>query len=378
MAQRRDDNGAPAIERPARLLPSDIAPSHAGAIRVGPNAAARSRLVQTRLGVAGRLPDVSAGAFAVGPHPAGESTGVVGFREIELSIADRDPALLDARVFFPAQPIVQVVDGRIARTGGGINGTPATASGGWPVVVLVHGLAPSYIAAILGRRAQADADALCRGVEIDDDGFIHLVRRWESTQRALARAGYVSLAIDMSWRDEAKVAHPAHVRAGVEAFFADPEWAAVVNPQRLGLVGHSTGSAEVNRYATELGAAAVAVLGPVDIALGDRPNLVIGDEEDTNRRTLEVFRSSARRTNQHMVLLYYYSHYAFFDGICEHLFTEDAVFQRSTSRLALLAFFDKYVRGMEVPEDLGIHVDPPGQQGVRLVCPGGQGCEAAG
>lgn len=188
--------------------------------------------------------------------------------------------------------------------------------------------------------------------------------------------GFVSVSIDMSWRDRAHDANPTHVLRGVEAFLADPAWTGVLNRARIGLVGHSAGASEVNSVADQLAATAVAVLGPrEEVDLGDRPNLVIGDDEDDiNGDSTLVFRSSPRRTNQHLLFFYNYAHYAFFEDLCGGIPRVSAAVQRGTSFLALERFFDKYLRDGDVADDLGIAVDPPGEPGVRFVCPGGEGC----
>lgn len=379
MARRHEDPPIedPGVEpRPQRQPRDRAAPSRVGSIRVGPGGSRPAELRQTRITTAPGLPATSARRFAIGPDVDGAASGLVGWQTVEdlpLDLPDGHREIA-AIVSYPARRNVDAF-GRVLE-----GFSPAVTLGGWPVVVLVHGIAPSKL-------GLDDRDAPC-GERLVEGQPIGLYARWHSTQRDLARAGYVSIAPDMSWRDPPFVTDTA--RGSPEAVEAVRQWvltaersvaAPVCDSTRVGFVGHSLGAHEVDQVAVEQGAQATAVLAPVpnidefgQEVMGHllyplpANNLVVGSRSDAvNGSPVSVYRRAD--SPRHMLLIEHASHYAFLDGLCGSGMTdrrtpEDAGVQRSLARRALLAFLDRYLRGLPIPDDLGLGADEPGVDSI--------------
>lgn len=145
MAHPRDDHGAPQLPRPpARGRSSVVAPSRSRAVVVGPGAQP-DELLQSRLAVAGGLQRSTARRFVVVDRSGGAGTGVIGCRDIQPPLPrEMSASVLDAPVAYPAVPRLERIDGRRVIRAGGEGGSAAATVGGRAVVVLVHGIAPSY------------------------------------------------------------------------------------------------------------------------------------------------------------------------------------------------------------------------------------------
>lgn len=342
--------------RERQVPPREVtAPSRAGSVRVGPGGL--PELLQTRIAAAPGLRSVSARKFAVGPYRESETTGTAGWQQIPLRIGDRD---VEARVHYPASVVVDQF-GRVVR-GEGENAQPDRTFGGWPFLVLMHGYTPEEMSdspEAIGPRHTSE-ETLCGGV-LGQDG-LELYKRWHSTQRFLASAGYVSVAPNLS---------PERTSAGgvTEAFLTQSGLATLVNLDEVGLVGHSVGASSVHLYPGDSDvppSGAVAVLGPAGVSGLRSPSLTITAPYDINDQggLLAVYREAAEP--KHLVYFTYdfvggYSHYSFFDGLCydgSYGTADAAPRQRLVTRTALLAFFDHYLRGRPLPTDLGI--DEPG------------------
>jgi hypothetical protein len=332
----------------------------AGGIRVGPNAAQAGTQRQIAFSVAPDLPVFAARRFAVGPHADSEATGRAGWRLIGADEGLGNPAV----VYYPAAVFI---DGFGRVHGGGERSEPAAAFGGWPVIVLIHGQTPEETGEEHGIPLSTSEASLCRGERLARDAPealreppLKLFNRWHQLQAYLARAGYVSLSPDVPI-DQTSVVDVT------QAFLDHSEWGALVDPGRLGLVGHSLGADAVNDAAAQLRPLGVAVLGPVGssreaptpggVSNLYGPSATIGSDEDFNGGTQAVFLAS--RGPRHLVkfTLLGYSHYSYFDGLCHDYqggTNGAAGRQRAVTRLALRRFFDRYLLGRAVPDDLGL------------------------
>jgi len=230
--------------------------------------------------------------------------------------------------------------------------------GGWPLIVLLHGWTPEetreHASAPIGNAGDSER-TLCRG-DLDPAG-LQLYERWDSAQRYLARAGYVSVAPNLS---------PVRLEARdvIEAFLEQSDKAANVDAGRVGLIGHSRGAHDVDDYPGGRGRVARVVIGPAAGTGGvtqlEGPNLTITSPHDFNHGGEDVYAQA--QAPRHLVLFTAlwtgYSHYSYFDGLCHdgtgEGSTEAAPLQRSVTRRAIGAFFDHYLRDEPLRDDLGM------------------------
>lgn len=358
MARPRDDHLGPPFEElpPPGLLDVPGAGGRAGSIRLGPDYAP-GPIRQTRISLAPGLRAITGQKVVLGPQDPTRATGFVGWEEVLLDLPGRQ---IRARVCYPAQGpdrFGQVIEGE---------GAPlARAFGGWPVVALVHGYSPTSI-------WFDDEEALCPGVELGESGAIDLFARWTTIQRGLARVGYVSIAPDMSFRDPRQGGSGSPVENVVGWLLATEPWGSLVDAGRLGLAGHSVGALEAARAARTLDAKALALVAPVPDDFEpshfedlDSATLTIGSTDDTNGDSSAVYADAT--APRHLVLLGWYSHFAYFDGVCSRSLPDDARIQRARTLRALRRFFDRYLLGTG-RADLGLRPDPPGTPGIERVC----------
>jgi len=253
----------------------------------------------------------------------------------------------DAMVFYPA-------DG----AGGELAELARPPPGGWPVIVLVHGLRPFEMPGALGPGVVADEEALCEG-ELGNG--IDLFKRWRSTQEMFARAGYVSIA-------PALTSEPEPVSDAARWLVGDPDsrWEAPsTNPALVGIVGHSLGASSATNL-RGFDVQATAVLAPAaELDSVPSPSLTIGSERDLNRPD-DAFFDGVRSRPKHLVLFTPHAHFAYLDGLCslppkfvgplgfpDEANPAQAAVQRTVTQQALLRFFDFYLLGSG-SEDLGI------------------------
>lgn len=347
---------------PIERLPG---PARIERLVVGPERHGRRRAERFDLesDVAAGVVATFASSFSVRPrYDVAGGTGGAGWQEVKIPFAHGDESSMNALVYYPARR------NRfgIVREGKGV--AVAETREGLPTVLLVHGYWPDQL-------CSPDHPDTYSGAQCDPELQIpeeSLFTLWRSTQDYLARAGYLSIAIDLRWRDCDSDGQLTQTVVAIESAI---DWLRgtelfrnAIDTTGVSLVGHSAGAAAVvNAARRRDDVRSLSLLGPAPVLGITDPVLVIGSQQDTSGGTLGAFENAD--APRYLLLLSPQVHYGYFDSMCAdtegRLEITEAARMRYLVREALRGMLDRYHRRLaSAPLELEVHA----RAGIEAFC----------